>query len=101
MEAHVPARWLSLILNTIKGNTYLYTGGADSTTYFFTDRESEWLVIMISFPRHPKAEITFVKAVKSIGAKIISITEGEISPVASEADVMLKVIPPEPIYVGG
>ncbi|WP_208620320.1 hypothetical protein [Bacillus sonorensis] len=38
---------------------------------------------------------------KSIGAKIISITEGEVSPIASEADVMLKVTPPETIYVGG
>ncbi|ASB89222.1 hypothetical protein CHH92_22690 [Bacillus sonorensis] len=46
-----------MILNTIKGNTYLYTGGIDSTNYFFTDRESEWLVIIISFPRHPKTEI--------------------------------------------
>ncbi|MBG9801533.1 MurR/RpiR family transcriptional regulator [Brevibacillus laterosporus] len=101
MEAHVPARWFSMILNTIKGNTYLYTGGTDSTNYFFTDRESEWLVIIISFPRHPKAELKFVKAVKSIGAKIISITEGEVSPIASEADVMIKVTPPEPVYVRG
>lgn len=101
MSANIPARWLSSILNTIKGNTYLYTGAMDDANYFFTEKETEWLVILISFSRHRKETLTFMKEAKLIGAKIIAITDGELSPIASEADLMIRVNAPKPEYVKG
>lgn len=98
---HIPAQWLSSVLNTIKGNTHLYKGGMDQTDYLITEREKKWLVIVISFPRHPKEIVAFIKAVKSLGVKVLAITEGELSPIGGDADLMIKVHSPQPVATQG
>ncbi|WP_235816514.1 MurR/RpiR family transcriptional regulator [Bacillus massilinigeriensis] len=98
---HIPAQWLSSVLNTIKGNTHLYKGGMDQSDYLITEREKKWLVIVISFPRHPKEILDFIKAVKKLGVKVLAITEGELSPIGGDADLMIKVHAPQPVATQG
>lgn len=98
---HIPAKWLFSTLNAIKGNTHLYTGAVDNADYFLTERDQEWLVIAISFPRHPAETIGLVQSAKSLGAKVLAITEGELSPISQAADYLLKVTTPQPVATSG
>lgn len=98
---HIPAKWLYSTLNAIKGNTYLYTGAADNADYLITEREQKWLVIALSFPRHPSETISFVHAAKQVEAQVLAITEGELSPISQLADLLLKVTTPQPVATSG
>ncbi|QRG65112.1 MurR/RpiR family transcriptional regulator [Brevibacillus choshinensis] len=98
---HIPAKWLSSALGAIKGNTYLYTGAVDNADYFLTERDQEWLVIALSFPRHPAETVALVKSAKSLGAKVLAITEGELSPISQMADLLLTVTTPQPAATSG
>ncbi|MFP3392738.1 MurR/RpiR family transcriptional regulator [Brevibacillus sp. SIMBA_040] len=98
---HIPAKWLFSSLNAIKGNTHLYTGAVDNADYFLTEREQEWLVIAISFPRHPSETVAMVHSAKELGAKILAITEGELSPISQAADLLLKITTPQPVATSG
>lgn len=98
---HIPAKWLFSSLNAIKGNTHLYTGAVDNADYFLTEREQEWLVIAISFPRHPSETVALVHSAKELGAKILAITEGELSPISQAADLLLKITTPQPVATSG
>jgi DNA-binding MurR/RpiR family transcriptional regulator len=98
---HIPAKWLFSALNAIKGNTHLYTGAVDNADYFLTERDQEWLVIAISFPRHPSETVAMVHSAKELGAKILAITEGEFSPISQVADHLLKITTPQPVATSG
>ncbi|MET3290287.1 UNVERIFIED_CONTAM: DNA-binding MurR/RpiR family transcriptional regulator [Brevibacillus sp. OAP136] len=98
---HIPATWLSNALNTLKGDTHLYQGAIGNADYLITEHSKKWLVIALSFPRHPAETIAFVKAAKTVGAQVLAITEGELSPISAEADVMLKVTTPQPVATNG
>lgn len=98
---HIPAKWLFSSLNAIKGNTHLYTGAVDNADYFLTEREQEWLVIAISFPRHPSETVAMVHSAKALGAKVLAITEGELSPISQAADLLLKITTPQPAATSG
>jgi DNA-binding MurR/RpiR family transcriptional regulator len=98
---HIPAKWLFSTLNAIKGNTHLYTGTVDNADYFVTERDQEWLMIAISFPRHPAETVGLVQSAKSLGAKVLAITEGELSPISQEADYLIKINTPQPVAASG
>ncbi|EJL44075.1 RpiR family transcriptional regulator [Brevibacillus agri] len=98
---HIPAKWLFSALNAIKGNTHLYTGAVDNADYFLTEREQEWLVIALSFPRHPSETVAMVHSAKALGAKVLAITEGELSPISQAADLLLKITTPQPVATSG
>lgn len=98
---HIPAKWLFSTLNAIKGNTHLYTGAVDNADYFLTERDQEWLVIALSFPRHPAETVALVQSAKTLGAKVLAITEGELSPISQMADLLLKVTTPQPAATSG
>ncbi|WP_312118424.1 MurR/RpiR family transcriptional regulator [Brevibacillus reuszeri] len=98
---HIPAKWLFSSLNAIKGNTHLYIGAVDNADYFLTERDQEWLVIAISFPRHPSETVALVHSAKELGAKILAITEGELSPISQAADLLLKITTPQPVATSG
>ncbi|WP_232698685.1 MurR/RpiR family transcriptional regulator [Brevibacillus daliensis] len=98
---HIPAKWLFSTLNAIKGNTHLYTGAVDNADYFLTERDQEWLVIAISFPRHPAETVALVNSAKDLGAKVLAITEGELSPISQAADLLLKITTPQPAATSG
>ncbi|MEJ8545982.1 MurR/RpiR family transcriptional regulator [Brevibacillus borstelensis] len=101
MWNQIPAKWFSSALNTIKGNTSMYTGAMDHADYFIAEQDKDWLVIVISFPRHSREVVRLVKTVKEMGAKIMAITDGELSPVATEADLLVKVQTPQPSMTNG
>lgn len=98
---HIPAKWLFSTLNAIKGNTHLYTGAVDNADYFLTERDQEWLVIALSFPRHPSETVAMVNSAKALGAKVLAITEGELAPISQAADLLLKISTPQPVATSG
>ena len=96
-----PANWLAYSLNIVKGNTYLYKGDIEDANYLLTDMTKDWLVIALSFQRYVEQTISFAKASREKGAKILSITDNELSPVGVLSDITFKVITPNPTGLKG
>ncbi|WP_243297847.1 MurR/RpiR family transcriptional regulator [Bacillus litorisediminis] len=95
------ANWLAYSLNIVRGNTILYKGDIDDANYLLTEMTEEWLIIALSFPRYVEQTISFVKASKEKGAKILSITDHELSPVGVLSDITLKVMTQNPTGLKG
>ncbi|WP_075981603.1 MurR/RpiR family transcriptional regulator [Bacillus massilinigeriensis] len=96
-----PANWLSQTLNIIKGSTFLYRGETEDTSYLLAKIKKGSLVITFSFPRYSDATISYAQTAKELGAKIISITDDELSPVGRISDHVLKVYTPSPSSIKG
>ncbi|WHY74521.1 MurR/RpiR family transcriptional regulator [Fictibacillus enclensis] len=100
-SSYAAANWLAFSLNIVKGNTHLYRGEIDDAISLISDMDKESLVIAFSFPRYAQETISFVKAAKKKGAKIIAITDNELSPLGSFADLLIKVYTPSPTGLNG
>ncbi|MGG1663426.1 MurR/RpiR family transcriptional regulator [Brevibacillus sp. NRS-1366] len=100
-SSYASAHWLAFNLNIIKGNAHLYNGPVDDANYLITQVNRDWLVIALSFPRYISETILFAKAAKDKGAKILAITDDELSPLGPIADQVLKVYAPSPIAIKG
>ncbi|MBW5470013.1 MurR/RpiR family transcriptional regulator [Brevibacillus formosus] len=100
-SSYAPAHWLAFTLNVVRGNAHLYNGPVDDVNYLLTQINQEWLVIALSFPRYTSETILFAKAAKERGAKIIGITDDELSPIGPVADQILKVSAPAPTALKG
>ncbi|MFB7641416.1 MurR/RpiR family transcriptional regulator [Peribacillus butanolivorans] len=100
-SSYAAANWLAYSLNIVKGSTHLYRGEIDDAISLISDMDKESLVIAISFPRYAQETVSFVKAAKKKGAKIIAITDNEISPLGSFADLLVKVYTPSPTGLNG
>lgn len=100
-SSYSSAHWLAFNLNIVKGNAHLYNGPVDDANYLITQINRDWLVIALSFPRYISETILFTKAAKDKGAKILAITDDELSPLGPIADQVLKVYAPSPIAIKG
>ncbi|MEH7084195.1 MurR/RpiR family transcriptional regulator [Neobacillus drentensis] len=100
-SSYAAANWLAFSLNIVKGNTHLYRGEIDDAISLISDMDQDSLVIAFSFPRYAEETISFVKAAKKKGAKIIAITDNEISPLGAFADLLIKVYTPSPTGLNG
>lgn len=96
-----PASWLAYSLNVVKGDTVLFKGEIDDANYFMTLIQEGWLIISFSFKRYSQQSIAFVKAAKEKGARILSITDDELSPIGLMSDLVFKVITPNPSTLKG
>ncbi|WP_096190366.1 MurR/RpiR family transcriptional regulator [Evansella halocellulosilytica] len=99
--SHAPAQWISYSLNIIRGKTVLFKGDIDDANYLLTDINDEDLIISLSFQRYSQQTISFSKAAKEKGAKILCITDDELSPIGLIADITIKAITPKPTSLKG
>ncbi|MCD8511238.1 MAG: MurR/RpiR family transcriptional regulator [Bacillus sp. (in: Bacteria)] len=99
--SYAPAHWLAYTLNIIKGNVVAFRGDLDDANYLLTDLNEDSLVITLSFPRYIQQTISFTKAAKEKGARIVSITDDELSPAGLLSDVTIKAITPQPTTLSG
>jgi DNA-binding MurR/RpiR family transcriptional regulator len=99
--SYAPAYWLSISLNIIKGNCILYRGGIDDANYLISEMKNDWLVIALSLPRYVEETLSFVKAAQSQDVPILAITDDELSPIGTYADLLLKVTAPKPTALKG
>lgn len=100
-SSYSPATWLAYTLNIIKGHTHLYRGQIDDANYLMTQMDAKWLVVALSFPRYSQETISFAKAAKEKGAKILALTDDELSPIGPIADLLIKVKAPVPTALKG
>ncbi|RXI96178.1 MurR/RpiR family transcriptional regulator [Anaerobacillus alkaliphilus] len=99
--SYAPAHWLANILNIVRGNTVTFKGDIDDANHQLTEVTDESLVIALSFPRYAQQTISFAKAAKEKGAKVLSITDDELSPVGLISDTTIKIITPKPTTFKG
>jgi DNA-binding MurR/RpiR family transcriptional regulator len=99
-SSYAQAHWLSYTLNIVKGYTHLYTGQNDDANYLMMLADEEWLVIVLSFPRYTQETISFAKAAKEKGAKILAFSDDGLSPIGAIADQLIKVTIPTPALHG-
>ncbi|USG64064.1 MurR/RpiR family transcriptional regulator [Brevibacillus ruminantium] len=100
-SSHGPATWLTSTLNVVKGNAHLYRGQTDDANYLITEVNAKCVVIAFSFPRYTKETIVFSQAAKEKGARIIAITDDELSPIGPIADTLIKIATPAPTALKG
>ncbi|MBG9549136.1 MurR/RpiR family transcriptional regulator [Bacillus firmus] len=100
-SSYGPANWLTFSLNIVVGNTLLYRGEIEDANYFLSLIDERTLVVAISFPRYTKETNSFVKAAKKKGAKVLAITDDELSPLGLLSDILFKVVAPSPIPLKG
>ncbi|SIS13073.1 transcriptional regulator, RpiR family [Peribacillus simplex] len=96
-----PANWLSFSLNIVVGNTLLYRGEIEDANYLLSLVNERTLMVAISFPRYTKETYSFVNAAKKKGAKVLAITDDELSPLGLLSDILFKVVAPPPITLKG
>lgn len=99
--AHAPAFWLAHTLNMMMGNAMLYRGSIDDANHLIAEMDGNWLVIAVSFPRHAIETVEFVQSAKKRGARILAVSEHELSPIGRLADMFLKVTTPRPTALKG
>jgi len=100
-SSYGPANWLSFSLNIVVGNTFLYRGEIEDSNYLLSLVDERTLLVAISFPRYTKETNSFVKAAKKKGAKVLGITDDELSPLGLLSDILFKVVAPPPISLKG
>ncbi|MED1951766.1 MULTISPECIES: MurR/RpiR family transcriptional regulator [Brevibacillus] len=100
-SSFAPAYWLSYALNIVKGDTLLYRGQIDDANHLISEANEDWLMIALVFPRYLQDTYYFTKAAKDKGAKVLAITDHELSPIGPLADVLLKVTTPSPTTLRG
>ncbi|MFD4819506.1 MurR/RpiR family transcriptional regulator [Peribacillus butanolivorans] len=85
--AHFLSQWLHMML----GHTQLLT---PNTVNYYSELgklDEETVVISIVFPRYLNSTLEIIKIAKEKGAKVIAITDSELSPVAPYADFQLTI----------
>ncbi|MCA1031186.1 MurR/RpiR family transcriptional regulator [Bacillus timonensis] len=85
--AHFFSSWLNMIL----GNTELVLNGADQYYQQLSKMNEEDVLIALILPRYMKSTVETVTYAKKLGAKVISITDSELSPVCASSDIVLTV----------
>jgi DNA-binding MurR/RpiR family transcriptional regulator len=100
-SSYAAANWIAFSLNIVKGNTHLYRGEIDDAISLISNMDEESLVIAFSFPRYAEETISFVKTAKKKGAKILAITDNELSPIGLFADILVKAYTPSPTGLKG
>ncbi len=100
-SSYAPAHWLTFALNIVKGNATLYHGQVDDANHFISETTKDYLVIALSFPRYVQETILFAQAAKEKGAKILAISDDELSPIGPIADMLIKVNTPLPTTLKG
>ncbi len=78
-------------LNQMLGNVSIFNTAHGESTEQLRGVGPQDLVLCVSFPRHPAATVEAVRYARSRHAKIIAVTDGPMSPIAPEADVLLTV----------
>ncbi|MBP3039939.1 MurR/RpiR family transcriptional regulator [Bacillaceae bacterium Marseille-Q3522] len=96
-----PAHWLETSLNIIKGDTVLYKGDIEGSDHLVMEVSDKWLVIALSFQRYAQQTINVLKMAKEKRAKIITITDDELSPAGLLSDMTIKAITPQPTSLRG
>ncbi|MCK9906696.1 SIS domain-containing protein, partial [Frankia sp. Cpl3] len=76
-------------------------GQIDDANYLMTQMDSKWLVVALSFPRYSQETISFAKAAREKGAKILALTDDVLSPIGPIADLLIKVSAPAPTALKG
>jgi DNA-binding MurR/RpiR family transcriptional regulator len=100
-SSYGPANWLMFSLNIVVGDTYLYRGEIEGANQYLSKMDEKTTIIAISFRRYTQESVSFVKAAKKRGAKVIAITDDEFSPVGQIADIILRVYAPNPVSLKG
>ncbi len=85
------AQFFWYYLNYIIGNTSLVTSGISDIFGQLVHAKKGDLVISISFPRYSTRTVDGAKFAKSNGAKVVAITDNELSPLAKISDECLFV----------
>lgn len=98
---HTAAYWLAYTLNIVRGNTTLYRGGIDDANYIISDLVEDCLVIALSFPRYMTETVQFVESAMRRSAKILTISDNELSPLGGKSDIFLKINAPQPVTLKG
>jgi DNA-binding MurR/RpiR family transcriptional regulator len=99
--SYAPANWLGYSLNIIKGDVTVFKGDIDDANYLMTQMDDQWLVIALSFRRYVQQTYTFVKAAKEKGARILTLTDDELSPVGLLSNITIKAFTPNPTSLKG
>ncbi len=86
--AHFFAHWM----NTVFRNVEMINYGDPRYYTQISNFNSDTVIISIVFPRYAKSTMETVKYGKQRGAKVVAITDSELSPVHSYADIMLKTV---------
>ncbi|WP_243292048.1 MurR/RpiR family transcriptional regulator [Bacillus sp. FJAT-47783] len=100
-SSYASAHWLAYTLNIIKGNVHLFRGEMEDANYLINRVNEDYLIIALSFPRYTESTIRFVSAAKLKGAKVLAITDDELSPIGPLADLLLKVVTATPTTLKG
>lgn len=99
--AYAPAHWLAYSLNVVHGNTTLHRGETEDAYALISEMNESSLVIALSFPRYTSETVHFVEAARRMSARILAISDDELSPIGRHADVLLKVAAPQPVTLKG
>ncbi|MGG1658035.1 MurR/RpiR family transcriptional regulator [Brevibacillus sp. NRS-1366] len=83
--AHLFSDWMNVMLQ----NTELMIPHSSQFYSQLSRVNQNTLVIPVTFPRYTQSTVDVVKYVKERGAKVISITDSELSPVANYSDIVL------------
>ncbi len=78
-------------LNQMLGNAVLFDTARGDSLEQLRGVGLQDLVVCISFPRHPAQTVEAVRYARSRNAKIIAVTDGPMSPVAADADILFAV----------
>lgn len=85
------AFWFGFTLNIMRGNTTIYRSDPRDFSMLPMDLNSDWLVVVFSFERYSKESIMVAKTAKACGAKVVTITDSLLSPVSSQADLVIPL----------
>lgn len=89
-SAHL-AHYFCYFLRKVKRPVWMLTTGSTTDFDELIDVNSRTLVISISFPRYPKTTVDLTRYAKQRGARIVSITDSLLSPIAKLSDITLVV----------
>lgn len=81
-------------LNQMLGNAGIFNTAHGESVEQLRALGPQDLVIAISFPRHPAGTVEATRYARLRHARIIAVTDGPLSPIASEAEVLLAVNTP-------
>lgn len=85
------AHWFGYQLNQMLGNVLIFDTAHGEGLEQLRYVGLQDLIVCISFPRHPILTVEAVRYASSRGAKMISVTDGPMSPVATDASILFTV----------
>lgn len=86
------AHYMELALSRIRGDTFLLGSSEDETATLMLQVTSEDVLVAFTFPPYASRTLRIVRQVKSLGVKVIAITDSPISPVGQLVDIVLPVL---------